>query len=160
MIEKENKVSTQEASDSLKQIANSQTNIVEHNRPPLLILLAISISYAFIVFGYGMTEHENLWALAMIIGGFGFAVSFGLYLYTYRLLGIKIHIIPKSNQSIKMNILLGLAFAALVIASREIRLLGFDYASYIASFAAGLLMFITLYKYPTGEYINKDTNNE
>ena len=154
-IEK-NTLSNKEAAEALNNINTSKSNIIETNRPPLLLMLFISISYSSIVFGYGMTEHENSWALAMWLGGFGFAISVALYLYTFRLLGVKPTIIPKSKSSVKMNIILGLIFAVLIVAGREVRLLGFEFAPHVAALLAGITFFITLKKYPTGEYVEEE----
>lgn len=149
-----NKISNQEAKQALDSIVNSKLNIIKSIRPPLLLIFLSSISYAAIIFGYGMTEHENTWALAMWGGGVGFALFSGLYLYTYRTLGIKVRLIPRSSSSIKMNLLLTAIFAILTISSREFRLLGFEYSPHLASILCGLIMFYSLKTYPTGEYID------
>jgi len=159
MTSEKNTLSNEEAVEALNNINISKSNIVETNRPPLLIMLFISISYSSIVFGYGMTEHENSWALAMWLGGFSFAISVALYLYTFKLLGVKPTIIPKSKSSVKMNIVLGLIFAVLIVAGREVRLLGFEFAPHIAALLAGITFFITLKKYPTGEYVEEEKPN-
>ena len=58
-------------------------------RIPLLLSL-ISLSYSLVVFSWGMTEHENMWALGMYIGAASFGIFVAFYLYTFRLLGIKV----------------------------------------------------------------------
>jgi len=88
-------------------------------------------------------------------GALGFALFTGLYIYTYRLLGIKVSIIPKSASSVKMNIVAGVIFAIFLVASREIKLLGFAYAPHLFSILCGMTMFYLLKKYPTGEYIEQ-----
>jgi len=146
-------ITNKEAAQALDSITSSKLDVVNSVRPPILLMFLSSFSYAAIVFGYGMTEHENLWALAMWGGAIGFALFTGLYIYTYRLLGIKISIIPKSSNSVKMNIIAGAIFAILVIASREVRLVGFAYAPHFFSSLCGFILFYLLKKYPTGEYV-------
>ena len=153
-------ISNQEAGKALDSIVNSQVDLIKSQRPPTLLIFLSSVSYALVVLGYGMTEHGNLWALFMWIGGGFFALFFGLYIYTYRIMGIKVSIIPKSTGSLKMNLLFGILFAILVIASRELRLLGFEFSPHISSVLAGILIFIGLKKHPTGEYIASPSPQE
>jgi len=155
MSQDESTLSSQQANQVLNDIESTKHAIIDGSRPPILLMLSSSISFAAIVFGYGMTEHENSWALAMWLGGIGFALSISLYLYTYRLLGIKPVIIPKSSGSIKLNIISALIFSILVFSSREIRLMGFAYAPHIAASLSAIIFFIVQYKYPTGEYIDE-----
>jgi len=159
MTNEENTLSSKQASEALSNINNSKSSIVKKNQPPLFIMLFMSISYSSIVLGYGMTEHENSWALAMVFGAVGFTISVALYLYTFRILGVKPTLIPKSKNSIKMNLILGLIFAVLVIAGREVRLMGFEFAPHLAALLAGITLFISLKKYPTGEYVEEEKPN-
>ncbi|MGV6850555.1 MAG: hypothetical protein ACWA5R_00065 [bacterium] len=153
-----NTISNNEASKALKEIEESKLNVLNNTRPPLLIIFFASLSYAAIILGFGMTEHINLRALVMLGGAIGFAIFTGLYVYTYRLLGIKVSLFPRSSASIKMNIILGIVLAGLMVGGREFRLIGFESAPFIASFLCGLIMFFTLKKYPTGEYINSNNS--
>ncbi len=159
MTNEQNTVSRKEASEALDSIVTNKHRLIETQRPPILLTLLASISYAAIIFGYGMTEHENLWALAMWLGGLGFAISVGLYYYTYRVLGVKLNIIPKSSTSIWLNLITGLVFAVLLIGGRELRLTGFEYAPHLAALLAGIILFTSLKKYPTGEYVEEKNND-
>jgi len=159
MTNEENTLSSKEATEALKNINATTSQVVKTNRPPILLSLLICISYSSIVFGYGMAEHGNNWALAMWLGFFFFAISVGLYLYTYRLLGVKPTIIPKTKNSVMMNLIIGVIFAVLIIAGREVRLAGFEFAPHLAALLAGVTFFITLQKYPTGEYVEKENSN-
>ncbi len=160
MTNEQNTVSRKEASEALDSIAANKHRIIETQRPPILLTLLASISYAAIIFGYGMTEHENQWALAMVLGGLGFAISMGLSYYTFRILGVKPSIIPKSSASMRLNLMSGLVFAILIIGGRELRLIGFEYAPHIAAVLAGIILFGLINKYPTGEYIEEKTNDK
>lgn len=141
-----------QAKNALDAVRQSQRSLLADSIPSVFIRLPISLSFAAIFFGYGMTEHENLWALAMWIGAIGFVVFTALYVYSYRLQGIKIRLLPRSGGSEKLNISLGIVFCALAFGSRLLRTeLGFDFAPYLCSFAAGALYFWLLAKFPTGE---------
>jgi len=151
-------LTNQQASEALNSINSSKITIVESQRPPYLLAMIIGLSYGSIVFGYGMTEHENNWALAMWAGAIAFGLSTSFYYYTFRLLGIKLNILPRTANSVKFNIIIGIVLAICVISSREVRLLGLDFAPHLFAIISGLVMFITLRIYPNGEVIPKTTD--
>jgi hypothetical protein len=107
-----------------------------------------------------MTEHENMWALGMYIGAASFGIFVALYLYTFHLLGIKVSILARTKERIKSELILMVIFGVIVIAGRQVRLLGFEYAPHIAALIAGGFMAYLLYKYPTGEYLQEIKHND
>jgi hypothetical protein len=103
-----------------------------------------------------MTEHDNLWALGMYIGSASFGLFVAFYLYTFRLLGIKVNILPRSKERIKSDLVLLLIFAVILIFGRQFRVYeGFEFAPHIAALISGGYMAYLLYKYPTGEYLTE-----
>lgn len=148
------------AQAALNEIESSQKNMQKALRVPLWMSACISISYGFIVFGWGMTEHDNLWALAMWIGGaffFGFVL---LAVYSAKLLGMKINILPKNSSGIMFHLFSGIAFALLLIAGRELRLLGFEFAPFVAAFLCAALMMYFQHWHPAGELQRAGSNDE
>ena len=153
--------SSAQARDALDAIRHSQQTLLSDYIPSVFIRLAICLSFAAILFGYGMTEHENQWALAMWIGVFGLLIFTALYVYSYRLQGIKIRLLPRLGDSMKLNIGVGVVFVLLVFGSRLLRTgLGFEYAPHVCSFAAGALYFWLLAKYPPGWLLAKYPTGE
>jgi len=151
--EKEN-ISKEEAVETLQSVDLTKRDAVKAFRIPLLLIMLISFSYSLVVFGWGMTEHNNLWALGMYIGSASFGLFVAFYLYTFRLLGIKVNILPRSKERIKRELVLLLIFAVILIFGRQFRVYGgFEYAPHIAALIAGGYMAYLLYKYPTGEYL-------
>jgi cation transport ATPase len=159
MNEQEN-ITSQQANEALNSVNQSKSSVAESQKPPFLLAFIVSLSYACIVFGYGMAEHENEWALAMWVGAILFFLSTSFYFYSFRLIGIKVNIIPKSANSLKFNIVLAIILAIMVIAARELRLIGYEFAPHLFAFACGLILFISLRKYPTGEMLPKPTGAE
>ncbi|MDQ7048150.1 MAG: hypothetical protein Q9M92_00875 [Enterobacterales bacterium] len=157
MSEPQQNISQHEASDALKSVNSSQQDVIINNQAPIIINLLAGSGYASIVFGYGMTEHGNLWALAMWVGAVVFILSISFLFYTYRLMGIKPTILPRSSATLKLQMITGILFALLVVGSREFRLMGFQYAPHLFSVTCGLLIFIISRKYPTGEFVSKMT---
>ena len=144
--------STSQAKEALGAIRDSQQTLLTEYTPSVLIRLPICLSFAAILFGYGMTEHENNWALAIWVGAVCFILFTALYAYSYRLQGIKIRFFPRSGKSEMTNIYIGLVFALLSLGSRHLRTeLGIEFAPHICSFAAGVLFFWLQSKFPTGE---------
>ena len=146
-------ISKEEAAATLKSVDLTKRNAIKSFRIPLLLITLISLSYSLVVFSWGMTEHENMWALGMYIGAASFGIFVAFYLYTFRLLGIKVSVLARTKERIKSELLLLVIFGIILIAGRQVRLLGFEYAPHIAALISGGYMAYLLYKYPTGEYL-------
>ena len=146
-------ISKEEAAAILKSVDSTKRDAIKSFRIPLLLIAGISNSYSLFVFSWGMTEHENMWALGMYIGAASFGIFVALYLYTFHLLGIKISILARTKERIVSEIVLAIIFGVILVAGRQVRLLGFEFAPHIAALIAGGYMAYLLYKYPTGEYL-------
>ena len=146
-------ISKEEAAATLKSVDATKRDAIQSFRIPLLLITLISLSYSLVVFSWGMTEHENMWALGMYIGAASFGIFVAFYLYTFRLVGIKVSVLARTKERIKSELLLLVIFGIILIAGRQVRLLGFEYAPHIAALISGGYMAYLLYKYPTGEYL-------
>ena len=75
-------ISKEEAAAILKSVDSTKRDAIKSFRIPLLLIAGISNSWSLVVFSWGMTEHENMWALGMYIGAASFGIFVALYLYT------------------------------------------------------------------------------
>ena len=153
-------ISKEEASAILKSVDATKRDAIHSFRIPLLLITLISLSYSLVVFSWGMTEHENMWALGMYIGAASFGIFVAFYLYTFRLLGIKVSVLARTKERINSELLLLVIVGIILIAGRQVRLLGFEFAPHIAALIAGGYMAYLLYKYPTGEYLQGSKHND
>ena len=153
-------ISKEEAAATLKSVDATKRDAIQSFRIPLLLITLISLSYSLVVFSWGMTEHENMWALGMYIGAASFGIFVAFYLYTFHLLGIKVSILARTKERIKSELLLLVIFGIILIAGRQVRLLGFEFAPHIAVLIAGGYMAYLLYKYPTGENLQGIKHND
>ena len=153
MNDEKQTISKEEAAETLKSVDSTKRDAIQSFRIPLLLITLISLSYSLVVFSWGMTEHENMWALGMYIGAASFGIFVAFYLYTFHLLGIKVSILARTKERIKSELILMVIFGVILIAGRQVRLLGFEFAPHIAALIAGGYMAYLLYKYPTGEYL-------
>lgn len=154
-------LSKEQASALLESVDSTKRDAVTSFRIPLILITFISLSCSLVVFSWGMTEHDNLWALGMYIGSASCAICVAFYSYTFRLLGIKVNILPRSKEWIKSGLVLLLIFAVILILGRQFRVYeGFEYAPHIAALVAGILVGYLLYKYPSGEYSTAKKYND
>ena len=154
-------LSKEQASAILESVDSTKRDAVKSFRIPLILITVISLSCSLVVFSWGMTEHDNLWALGMYIGSASFGIFVAFYLYTFRLLGIKVNILPRSKERIKSGLVLLLICAVILILGRQFRVYeGFEFAPHVAALVAGSLVGYLLYKYPTGEYFTAKKFND
>ena len=99
-------ISKEEAAAILKSVDSTKRDAIKSFRIPLLLIAGISNSYSLVVFSWGMTEHENMWALGMYIGAASFGIFVALYLYTFHLLGIKVSILARTKERIESELVL------------------------------------------------------
>ena len=153
-------INKEEAAATLKSVASFKRDATKSFRMPLLLIMLMSLSYSLVVFSWGITEHENMWALGMYIGAVCFGIFVAFYIYTFRLLGIKVSVLPRGKKRIISELVLAVIFGVIIIAGREFRLLGFEFAPHVAALIAGGYMAYLLYKYPTGEYMVMEKKND
>ena len=153
-------INKEEAAATLKSVASFKRDATKSFRMPLLLIMLISLSYSFAVFSWGMTEPENMWALGMLIGAASFGIFVALYIYTFRLLGIKVSVLVRTKERLKSELILAVILMVILFASREFRLLGFEFAPHVAALISGGYMAYLLYKYPTGEYMVMEKKND
>ena len=153
-------ISKEEAAAILKSVDSTKRDAIKSFRIPLLLIAGISNRYALVVDSWGMTEHENMWALGMYIGAASFGIFVAFYIYTFRLLGIKVSVLPRGKKRIISELVLAVIFGVIIIAGREFRLLGFEFAPHVAALISGGYMAYLLYKYPTGEYMVMEKKND
>ncbi|MFL2484988.1 MAG: hypothetical protein ACJ0Q5_00090 [Candidatus Neomarinimicrobiota bacterium] len=153
-------INKEEAAATLKSVASFKRDATKSFRMPLLLIMLISLSYSFAVFSWGMTEHENMWALGMFIGAASFGIFVALYIYTFRLLGIKVSVLVRTKERLKSELVLAVILMVILFAGREFRLLGFEFAPHVAALISGGYMAYLLYKYPTGEYMVMEKKND
>ena len=153
-------INKEEAAATLKSVASFKRDATKSFRMPLLLIMLMSLSYSLVVFSWGMTEHENMWALGMYIGAASFGIFVAFYIYTFRLLGIKVSVLPRGKKRIISELVLAVIFGVIIIAGREFRLLGFEFAPHVAALISGGYMAYLLYKYPTGEYMAMERKND
>ena len=146
-------ISKEEAAATLKSLDLTKRDAIKSFRVPLLLIILTSLSYSLIVFSWGMAEGGNMWALGMYIGAASFGIFVALYLYTFRLLGIKVSVLVRTKERLKSELVLAVIFMVILFAGREVRLLGFEFAPHVAALISGGYMAYLLYKYPTGEYL-------
>ena len=149
-------ISKEEAAATLKSVDLTKRDAIKSFRIPLLLITLISLSYSLAVFSWGMTEHENNWALGMFIGAACLLIFTALYVYTFRLLGIKLSVLVRTKERLKNELVLAVIFMVILFAGREVRLLGFEFAPHVAALISGGYMAYLLYKYPTGEYLTRN----
>lgn len=153
MTKHEGSLSSEQAREALAEVTRSKEKVANAFRAPKFLAMVGSLGYASIVFGYGMTEHENLWALAMWGGAIVFFVSAALILYTGYIFGAKPNIIPKNRNMLIFNIAAAIAFALLISMGRTLRLEGWDYAPHAAAILSATLMYWIQLRFPTDEII-------
>ena len=152
-------ITKEEAAATLRSVESTKRDAKNLYRQPLLLIIFSGLSYALIVFSWGMTEHENLWALGMYIGGCGFFLSMTLSVYTSRVLGIKLSLFPKTKEGIIFFLVQMVIFALLVSGGRLVRLSGFEFGPHVAALISGILVGYLLYKHPSVEYVAKEESH-
>jgi len=160
MNEQPESINKLDAGNALKSIVTTQQQVTNNYRSPLIFIIFASLSYALIIFSWGMTEHDNLWALGLYGGAIALFFAMGLNIYTLRIMGIKPIILPKTKTDLKFHLSQAIIFAVIIIASREVKLLGFEFAPHIAALIGGTLFGYLIYKYPFGGIPVKRKNNE
>ena len=153
-------ISKEEAAATLKSVDLTKRDAIKSFRIPLLLITLISLSYSLIVFSWGMTEGENMWALGMYIGAASFGIFVALYLYTFRLLGIKVSVLPRTKERIKSELVLLVIFCGNSFCRKTISIDRIRICTSRSRIDCRWLYGLSVIKYPTGEYLTRIKYND
>lgn len=155
MNDNEVNISPEQAQAALDAVKKINTDAVETQRAPLWLMTLLSAAYGMISFSYSSLGHDNLWILGLIGSTTVFMLLVMLLLYSYRLLGIKIKMLPTTSASKRFNVIQAVFFAAVFAGARELTIIGFDWAAYAGGAISAIGLFFLMYRYPTGEPTEK-----
>jgi hypothetical protein len=109
-------------------------------------------------FSWASTRHENLWMLGLIISAIVFLLSTVFYYYSFRLLGVKPKLAPKSKSEFKFHLLFALIFGLVFASSRVLSTNDFEWAAYLGGFINTLVLAYSLHNYSTGGFSTADSS--
>jgi hypothetical protein len=156
MKDNEVNITSEQAQASLDAVKKINTDAVKTQRPPVWLMTLLSAAYGMISFSYSSLGHDNLWMLGLIGSTTVFILLVLLLLYSYRLMGIKLKMLPTTSTSKRFNVLQAVFFAVVFGGSRALTALGFDWVAYVGGVISATGLFFLMYRYPTGEPAEKD----
>ena len=65
----ENQITTAEAQSALESLNKIGNETISSLRPPLWLITMISLLCGIFTFSFAVTEHENDWAVGMLLSG-------------------------------------------------------------------------------------------
>ena len=168
----ENQVTTAEAQSALESLNKIGNETISSLRPPLWLITMISLLCGIFTFSFAVSEHENDWALGMLLSSISVVLLVLFWMYSARLLGVRAPVLPPSGSGKVFLALQALFFAVVMFVGREatvsgrpeIRLEGdfpiadLPLAPYIAAVIVSLSVAYLTYKYPTNEWVQQDAS--
>lgn len=166
----EKQITTAEAQSALESLHKIANETISSLRPPLWLIIIMSLLSGIFTFSWCATEHENMWALGMWSSGISIFSLVLFRIYSERLLGVRGNLLPSSGRG---KVFLGLqllSFAVVMFVGREatvsgrpeIRIEGafpttdLPLAPYIAAIIASLGVAYLTYMHPTNEWVQED----
>ena len=168
----EKQITTAEAQTALESLNKIGNETISSLRPPLWLIIIMSLLCGIFTFSWCAAEHENMWALGIWLSGISIFLLVLFCRYSERLLGVKGKLLPFSGSG-KIFIGLQMLFFTLVMtAGREGTLLGrpetrlegtfpisdLPLAPYIAAIIVSLGVAYLTYKHPTNEWGQQDAS--
>lgn len=168
----EKQVTTAEAQSALESLNKIGNETISSLRPPLWLIIIMSLLCGIFTFSMAAAEHENMWALGIWLSGISILLLVLFCRYSERLLGVKGKLLPSSGSGKVFVGLQGLFFALVITMGREATLLGrpvtriegafpiadLPLAPYIAAVIVSLSVAYLTYKYPTNEWVKEDAS--
>ena len=165
----ENQVTTAEAQSALESLNKIGNETISSLRPPLWFITTISLLCGILTFSFAVSEHENDWAVGMLLSSISVVLLVLFWIYSARLLGVRTPLLPPSGSGKFFLLLQTLFFAVVMVVGREatvagrpeIRLEGafpiadLPLAPYIAAVIVSLSVAYLTYKYPTNEWVQQ-----
>ena len=168
----ENQITTAEAQSALESLNKIGNETISSLRPPLWFITMISLLCAIITLSLAVSEHENDWALGVLLSSISVVLLVLFWMYSARLLGVRAPVLPPSGSGKVFLALQALFYAVVMFVGRgatlwgrpETRLEGdfpiadLPLAPYIAAVIVSLSVAYLTYKYPTNEWVQQDAS--
>ncbi len=155
-----NTISAEEAQATLDSLTIIKRGAVAALRPPLWFIVIVALLYGLLTYSYASMRHENLWTLGVIIAVGGIFAMTLFLLYSYRLLGVKMGLVPASRRGKLFVFAQGLFITALLVITREMSTAGMAWAAWVGAVVASLSFGLMMYLFPTGELTERGTHRE
>ena len=152
-------MTTEGAKARIRLVASTKRDANAPYRSPLCLTIFSSLSYALIVFGWGMTEKENLWSLGMYIGAGGFFLATALSFYASLPLRTKGRRVAKTKADIAFSFMQLVFFALLLFGGRLVRFSGFEFGPHVAALISGIFIGYLQLKHPGAEHVKKESGH-
>ena len=166
----ENQITPAEAQSALESLNKIGNETISSLRPPLWLITMISLLCGIFTFSFAVTEHENDWAVGMLLSGISIVLLVLFARYSERLLGVRGPLLPPSGSGKVFLLLQTLFFAVVMFVGREATVSGrpetrlegafpsadLPWAPYIAAVIVSLSVAYLTYKYPTNEWVQQD----
>ena len=168
----EKQITTAEAQSALESLNKIGNETISSLRPPLWLIIIMSLLSGILTFSMCAAEHENMWALGMWLSGIPIFLLVLFRIYSERLLGVRGKSLPSSGsgkvflglQVLFFAVVMFVGRAATVAGRPETRLEGafpiadLPLAPYIAAVIVSLSVAYLTYKHPTNEWVQQDAS--
>ena len=94
----EKQVTTAEAQSALESLNKIGNETISSLRPPLWLIIIMSLLCGIFTFSMAAAEHENMWALGIWLSGISILLLVLFCRYSERLLGVKGKLLPSSGS--------------------------------------------------------------
>jgi phosphatidylglycerophosphate synthase len=138
----------EEASASLNVLKEIDQQAKLAFRAPIWLTGILSLSFGMATFSYCAMQHENMWALGVIISVTVFVLSAVFFTYISKLSGIRHRMIPATSRGKWLSFLQALVYSFVLLLGRYLADEGWLGVPYIAGLLNMSIMAIMLHKYP------------
>ena len=168
----EKQITTAEAQSALESLNKIANETISSLRPPLWLIIIMSLLSGIFTFSLCAAEHENMWALGMWSSGISIFLLVQFCRYSERLLGVRGNLLPSSGRG-KVFLGLQMLFSAVVMSvGREATVSGrpetriedtfpttdLPLAPYIAAIIVCLFVAYLTYMHPTNEWEQEEAS--
>ena len=147
-----NQISANEAKASLDSLHKLNVDNIASLRPPIWYILTSAALIGLLTYSFASMRHENQWTLGLIFS-LGAIILLSIFLvYSYRLLGIKLKLIPSSRAGKIFSFAQAIFFVITLTVAREFSTSGVLWASNCIVILNAITFAYIAYKHPTGEW--------
>ncbi|TQV87237.1 hypothetical protein [Aliikangiella coralliicola] len=149
-------ISVDEARAALESLEDTHRKAILFFRPPLWLNLLAASMFGMLTMSYALMSHDNNWVLGLDLSLAGFLLSVAFMFYSYRLLGIKMKIVPASLSGKIFQAVQAVIYSAIIFGARELYLDGMAWTPYVAAVLNAGTFGYLIHHYPTGELVSKE----
>jgi len=156
MKNSDKQISLEEAQAALTSLNTTKKNFENTYKPPLLFQISVAILMGLITLFTSFSSNNGPWTLILFVTTAVLLLVMASWFWVVRNQGVKLRFTPVSSKGRKLNYVLSIFVALIVVGAQLLYISGLTWVPYVAAFINASTMLYAFHKFPMGEWTKEE----